>query len=239
MISIPRSAALLALPLAASLPACKTKNAPPPPPATAETRSDVPMLPTAPGDRWIYQVQVEFPAGITAPDAPAETRNHEQTRTYLGKTHPAEGLPEVDTFEVTAPNSPTEREFVEILPDRILMRGSLIMKPNAHPMWLQTALPFVMAGMKAGTALPELEAGAGALKRKIQVVAREDLTVPAGTFPCIRILMTGTDGDIELRRTTWFSPGTGIIAEEKTRYRNNRVLFRESQKLKETTLRKN
>ena len=55
--------------------------------------------------------------------------------------------------------------------------------------------------------------------------------VPAGTFNCHRLLTTGNDGEIELRKTLWFSPGNGIIREEKTRYRREKLLFRETQEL--------
>jgi hypothetical protein len=49
--------------------------------------------------------------------------------------------------------------------------------------------------------------------------------VPSGTFPSIRLLMLGMDGDLELRRTIGFSPGTGIVREEKTRYRRGKSDF--------------
>ncbi|MEO8617618.1 MAG: hypothetical protein ABI600_20990 [Luteolibacter sp.] len=207
-----------------------------PGPAIA-ARQDTPILPAKKGDIWRYQVHLEIPPDVTAPGAAEVDETYLRTRTYLGKLVPAAGLPQIDCFEVIAPNAPAEREFVEIYDDRILMRGSMIMRPETtKPMWLDRAIPFVIAGMKAGTELPEFEAGGGGLTRKTQVVARESITVPAGTFPCIRILVTGKDGSLELRRTTWFSPGSGIIREEKTRYLKDKLLFRETQTLHETTI---
>ncbi len=201
--------------------------------------ADTPILPVKEGDTWRYQVHLEIPADVTSAGAAEVDTSHQRIRSYLGKISPAKGLPEVDCFEVISPNSPPEREFVEIFEDRILMRGSLIMRPETtKPMWLDPAVPFVIAGMKAGTQLPELESTGGGLSRKTHIVAREDVTVPAGTFSAIRILMTGKDGDFELRRTTWFSPGIGIVREEKTRYLKDKLIFRETQQLAETSLKK-
>jgi hypothetical protein len=199
----------------------------------AAVRPDIPLLPVGKGDVWIYEVHLRIPEGITSPGAAEVDQTHLRTRTYLGKIAPAEGLPEVDCFEVIVPASPAEREFVEIHDDRILMRGSMIMRPETtRPMWLDHPVPFVIAGMKAGTESPRIQAGGG-LSRKTQVIAREDVTVPAGKFAAIRLLMSGRDGDVELRRTIWFSPGTGIVREEKIRYRLGKVIFRETQELKE------
>ncbi len=209
------------------------------PESSTAAQQDTPILTVKKGDVWRYQVHLEIPPDVTAPGAAEVDESYERTRTYLGKLVPATGLPEVDCFEVIAPNAPPEREFVEISKDRILMRGSMIMRQETtKPMWLDRAIPFVIAGMKAGTEFPEFETVGGGLSRKTQVVARESLTVPAGTFPCIRILMTGKDGNLELRRTTWFSPGSGIIREEKTRYLKDKLLFRETQTLRETTLKR-
>jgi hypothetical protein len=139
---------------------------------------------------------------------------------------------------VTAPAAPVEREFVEIYDDKILMRGSMIMRPDTtRPMWLDQPVPLVIAGMKAGTESPLIQAAGGSLSRKTQVIGREDVTVAAGTFPCIRLLISGTDGELELRRTLWFSPGTGIVREEKTRYRLGKVIFREVHELTKTSVR--
>jgi hypothetical protein len=195
-------------------------------------KDDMPVLPVKPGDAWIYQTSLVIPADVTSPGASEVSTSHQRVRTYLGKMSAAEGLPETDCFEVVVPGSPSEREFVEIHDDRILMRGSLILRPETtKPMWLATPIPFVIAGMKSGTVLPEFKTTDGALSRRTEVIAREDVTVPAGTFPCVRMLTTGRDGDIELRRTVWFSPGKGIIREEKTRYRGEKLLYRETQEL--------
>jgi hypothetical protein len=202
------------------------------------TQTDIPLLTVTPGDLWTYDVHLVIPEDVTSAGAAEVEENHQRVRTYLGKISPAEGLPAVDCFEVTAPAAPVEREFVEIFEDKILMRGSMIMRPDTtRPMWLDHPVPFVIAGMKAGTESPQIQAAGGSLSRKTQVIGREEVTVPAGTFPSIRLLMSGTDGELELRRTIWFSPGTGIVREEKTRYRLGKVIFRETQELAKTSFR--
>jgi len=228
---------------AVSLSACDSSREKDPPPRTvqteiaAEVQADTPILPLTQGDHWLYRVHLEIPADVTSAGAAEIDSNHQLTRTYIGKIFPAEGLPLVDCFEVAAPAMPVEREFVEIHPDRILMRGSMLMRPETtHPMWLDHAVPFVFAGMKPGTGSPEIKAVAGGLSRKTQVVAREPVTVPAGTYPSIRLLMTGMDGELELRRTIWFTPRIGIVREEKIRYRLGKLIFRETQELIQTSL---
>ncbi len=205
--------------------------------AAESLRQDIPLLPVTKGDFWEYAVRLEIPPGISSPGAAEVDENFRRTRNYLGKISPASGLPEVDCFEVLVPGFPAEREFVEIRDDSILMRGSMIMRPETtQPMWLAHPVPFVIAGMKAGTESPDVAAQNGSLTRKTRVVAREILKVPAGEFPTIRLLITGMDGEIELRRTVWFAPGTGIIREEKTRYRGGKVIFRENQELVKTSV---
>lgn len=215
-----------------------SKKAVRPEPAPEAARADIPILPASPGDVWIYDVRLEIPAGVTSPGAAEVDASHQRTRTYLGKISAAQGLPEVDCFEVVVPGAPAEREFVEISEDRILMRGSMIMRPETtRPVWFDHPVPFVVAGMKAGTESPQIQATGGSLSRKIQIIAREDVTVPAGRFPSIRLLMSGSDGDLELKRTIWFAPGTGIVREEKARYRLGKVIFRETQELAKLTKR--
>jgi hypothetical protein len=227
---------LLFLSCALVLTGCDPKSANPADAPTAADQAarvgDIPLLPVKPGDAWIYQVRLEIPQGVTSAGAAEVSTKHQRTRTYLGKVAAAEGLPETDCFEVAVPGSPREREFVDIHDDRILMRGSLIMRPETkRPMWLDQPAPFVIAGMKPGTSMPELKAAGGSLTRQTRVIAREDVNVPAGSYPCIRLLTTGNDGELELRRTIWFSPGSGIIREEKTRYRRDQLIFRETHEL--------
>jgi len=234
-----RSAPILILTAAAlSLAACDRLKKPAEPAAPAEAVvSEIPLMPVTKGDFWEYEVHLQIPEGVTSPGAAEVDEKHRRTRTYLGKISPAEGLPPVDCLEVTVLGAPPEREFVEIHDDKILMRGSMIMRPETtRPMWLDRPVTFVYAGMKPGTESPQVQAPGGSLSRKTQVVGREEVTVAAGKFPSIRLLMTGTDGELELRRTIWFAPGTGSVREEKTRYRKGQLIFRENQQLVKTSV---
>ena len=70
---------------------------------------------------------------------------------------PALDLPEVECFEVTSPNTSTDREFVEISDRVILMRVAITLRPEVTaPSWLEPGVPFVFAAIKAGEALREL-----------------------------------------------------------------------------------
>jgi hypothetical protein len=196
--------------------------------------ADVPLLTPTPGDAWIYQVRLRIPAGVTSATAAEVDTAYESVRTFLGKVSAGAGFPEADCFEVSVPGSPREREFVEMHPDRILIRGSLLMRPeNPRSLWLDRPVTFVSAGMKAGDSLPDSVSMDGGIIRRTKVIGREDVTVPGGTFRCIRLLTTGSDGELDLRRTVWFAPGTGIVREEKSRYRRDRLVMREVRELME------
>jgi len=235
--------ALFVLGMAVPIAGCKKPEKKPAIPITsareAAIRADIPLLPITQGDFWRYAVHLEIPADAAQPGTPGVDKTIQRSRTYIGKTTPGAGYPETDCFEVTTPDFPTEREFVEIHEDRILLRGSLIMRPEASkPLWYDQPIPFVTAGVKGGDELREFSVGSQTRTRKIQVVGREEVTVAAGTFPSIRLLMAGLDGAFELRRTIWFSPGVGIVREEKTRYHSDKLILRETQELLETNLKR-
>jgi hypothetical protein len=199
-------------------------------------QADLPLLPIKKGDLWRYAVRVQISEGVTSEGASEVDVEQEKTRTYLGKISIGEGYPEVDAFEVEAPGIPVQWELVEIFDDRIMMRGSASPgNPNSRPQWYEPAIPFVVAGLRAGQeTVKDLQGGAS--QRQVKVVARERVTVAAGEFSTIRLLMTGVDGDSEIRRTTWFAPKVGIMKEEKARYANDKLLFRETTELVETSV---
>ncbi len=211
---------------------CDRSEQPPASDQSITAQSDIPLLTVTTGDQWIYHVILEIPAGVTSPSAAGVSEDYKRVRTYLGKISPADGLPEVDCFEVTVPGSPAEREFVEIRDDVILSLGSMIMRPETtQPMWLDHPVRFVAAGDNPDSGVTGIRTPDGSFSRNTEVLARETITVPAGSFPCIRLLMTGMDGEINLSRTIWFSPGTGIIREEKSRQRRGELIFQENQEL--------
>lgn len=199
--------------------------------------ADTPILPLSVGDFWKYRVKVEVPPGVTSEGAAAIEIDQEKTRVFKGKVFVSEQYPEVDAFDVSVTGQPVERELVEIHDDKILMRGSTQPEvPDAKPIWLDPPVPFVTAGLRAGDTLASLGVQEGARKRGLKVVAREKVTVPAGEYNAIRLLMTGNDGQFEVRRTTWFVPRVGIVKEEKARYAGDKLLFRETTELIETNV---
>jgi hypothetical protein len=201
--------------------------------------ADIPIFPLRTGDWWKYQVTVEVPKGLTEKDAKETRTEFEKMRAYLGKISPKEGRPEVDTFEIAISGKAIERELVEIYEDRVMMRGSVRLEESGEKLqWLEKAIPFVVAGMRPGVEMRPLSIHDGASTRVTKVIARETIEVPAGKFLCIRLLMTGNDGEVEIRRTTWFSPGIGIVKEEKLRYAAGHLLLSEITNLIETSVRK-
>ena len=223
---------LLAAFTALALVACKKAPAPVVAPSqpepTAAVSADIPVLPVSDGDTWIYNVRLEIPADAVSPGSEAINSTYEITRRYIGKLSPGAGLPEVDCFELSAPDYPPTRELVEIHEDRILLRGSMMKDDSGWKVfWQDPPIPFLIAGVQGGIKFPELSSNNREIVRNIQFIAREDVAVPAGNFPAIRMLMTGLDGEIEFRRTIWFAPRIGIVREEKSRFGKEKLLTRE------------
>lgn len=225
--------------LVAVLASCDSKS-----PAPAEARhfaaaADTPLLRIAEGDFWKYDVRVEIPAGVTGREAAAVDVTHQRVRTYLGRVPFIEGEPDAECFEVKTPGSPPSREFVEIWDDRIELLGEMLMKdPDSRPIVFPKPVVFIRAGLRAGDniELPALtfEGSGMVAPRSCRVIGREEVEVPAGKFQAIRLLMGAIDGKIETRRLLWFSPGVGIVREERVRYADGRIIVRETHALAET-----
>jgi hypothetical protein len=201
---------------------------------------DIPMLPLSVGDTWVYDVKVQIPEGVTADRKAVENASFERTRKFVGKVKPSADHPDCDCFEVSAPGSPTEREFIEVDDERIFMRGSGVVSDTpVPPLWLDPPVLLVRAGLLGGESMPPIELtdprSGLKVRRAIQIIGRETLEAAGRSFDAIQILMTGKDGNegnFELRRSIWFAPHYGIIKEEKTRYINDKVVIKESMTLK-------
>ncbi len=207
------------------------------PPVVEELKkAEIPLLSLSKGDTWKYKIRIEIPAGITSEGAAAVDVGQEKTRVFLGKIKVAD-KPEVDAFEVTRSGAPVERELIEIHDDRIMMRGSILPdEPNAKPVWLDPPVLFAFSGMRPGQEAAKFTVQKGERQRGIQVVARESVTVPAGKYDAVRLLMTGNDGGLILRKTIWFTPKVGIIKEEKSHYANEKLVYRETTELTDLTI---
>lgn len=201
-----------------------------------EQLPDVPLLVVHEGDDWQYRVMAE----LAKPDGTMDRRESTRGRRYLGRREPVPGKGSVDVFEVSEEGRKVELEFVEIKPDVILMRGSQsVREPQGPPMLLDKGVPLVRAGLRGGEDLPVMslgaagaDAGAPKVTRKLRVIGRERVEVPAGSYDVIKILMTGQEGSaeqgvVELRRTIWFAPGEGIVREDKERIVQGKLLVTE------------
>lgn len=199
---------------------------------------DMPILHPRIGDWWKYSVRSEVPAGVTGPGAAAVDVMTGRKRKYIGVVKPCAGLPETACFETMAEGRPAMREFVEISEDKISLRGE-VEKDHSDwkPLWFDPPILFVRAGLCGGEELPPMRitdpVSGSVVQRNVRVIGREDVMVPLGRFEAIRLLMTGCDGKVELRRTIWFAPHTGIVKEECSRYADGRLVLRETQRLQE------
>lgn len=200
--------------------------------SASERLADMPLMPVSVGDIWTYEARLRIPQGVTSPGSGAIDTKRTVTRRYLGKTRAAEGLPEVDCFEVSTTGFPSEREFVEIQEDRVFMRGSLVMRPESgRPLWLDQPILLVQAGMKPGDGVGKVIGGDGAILRTILTTARVPISINGRKHSAIEVSMVGRDGDLFLDRVLWFVPGVGIVREAKVRRRGGIVIFDETQDL--------
>ncbi len=200
------------------------------------TNTDIPILPVTKGDKWVYSIQTEIPAGVTSANSAAVDVETRMDREYIGKIRIPGKEPEVDAFEVKSPGQPVQRELVEIYDNRVMMRGSMLPDdPEGKVSWLEPAVVFVFAGMRPGQESANISIFEGTRNRAIQVVARESVTVPAGEFDTIRLLMTGNDDEVTIRKTTWFAPKVGIVKEETVRYVDDNLIYRSTTELLEKT----
>lgn len=207
-------------------------------------KADTPILPVSKGDTWTYTVTLQLPKDAQFKDSPLVSQSFERKRTFMGKVKPSGDRPETDCFEIEAPGSPIEREFVEITEEHVKMRGSeYVGNKDTLPLWLEPSVLLVRAGVLAGESLPPIQIKdprtGVEVTRFIQVVGREKVVAAGRDFSAIRILMSGKDGKdspIQMRRTIWFAPQYGIVKEEKTRYLDDTLLMKETIELKSLQL---
>lgn len=240
---------LLLSAVAGGLCSCREKTAPAAAPGTvsapaapAETSSlkaaDTPVLRIEPGDEWRYKVTIRNPKEEKS--ARPVVGSYERVRRFVGKVDPGEGRPPTDCFEVFSPGSAKMREFVEIQPEKVSLRGQSIVGEDGvqHSLiWYETPIPFFSAGLAGGETLPPIRVGSGEKNLwTTKVIGRETTEVAAGKFDAVRLQMIGVDGEVGIRRTYWFSPGVGIVREETVQESMEEVpLLIESQELLRVT----
>lgn len=195
---------------------------------------DMPLLQASPGDQWVYTISSFVPAAAY-PEAPEERKSSSQvTLTFMGKRKASPELPETSCFRTSSAHFPDVLEFIDARDEVILMCGSLLQSEKPSLSWYPRPFPLVSAGMKAGMVVMESKSPDGKQSRKIEVIARENITVPAGRFRCIRFLTTSNDNGIETRKTMWYAPQHWIVREETIQYIGSKLMSRELREL--TTL---
>lgn len=194
--------------------------------------ADTPVMKVEPGQRWRYRVTIENPKDRRS-GGPVDAQ-FERERTYLGKIAPTNDKPAVDCFEVVTKDAATVREFVKIEPGSVSLLGQSVAAGGGETsvVWFAEPIPFFRAGLQAGDSLPlVLLDKTEKLWRVIRVISREKVTVPAGEFDTVRLQMVGRDGEVALRKTYWYSPGTGLVREERVREIENQPVLVETEEL--------
>lgn len=194
--------------------------------------ADIPILEVKTGDTWRYRVTMVHYSDVRT-DEPVQAE-FERTRVFVG---PQPVLGEsIPCFEVRSEEGPVIREFVRIEKDRVLLRGQGLRAKDGgteSATLFDPPVLFVRAGLSGGESLPVMELSKDPpVRRKIRVIGREEVRVPAGVFSdAIRLQIFGIDGAVGIRRTYWFAPGVGIVRDEKIRESEDKVLLREKHEL--------
>ncbi len=219
---------------------CKEKPAaaaaPPPPAADSLAASDVPVLKISPGQEWKYRVTIENPKHPET-GKPASA-SFERVRRFMGPIDPGNGHAPTDCFEVSAEGAKTIREFVKITPEEVALVGQATVDSagvQGELIWFSEPIAFFKAGLIAGDSLPLTVLNKEKnLWRVIRVIGREKVRAGEKEYEAVRLQMLGKDDAIVLRRTYWFTPGEGIVLEEKVREVDGKPVFSETDELIET-----
>jgi hypothetical protein len=200
---------------------------------TATTSIAAPLIPTAPGTAWRYNMTQEVDHGLTVPDI----RPDPDGKIRAPVVYRIEGTEDVDgkellKFEMHRAGVITNTDLLT-LDDRgvlcwarINLDGELVKFNPPQPM---IAMP-----LKRG-AKWNFDGHAGDLKiyQQYEVTGEEDVRVPAGKFRAFRIHSEQTSPS-PMTIDRWFAAGTGIVKDVTTmRSANGDLLERISLELAE------
>ena len=200
---------------------------------TATTSIAAPLIPTAPGTAWRYNMTQEVDHGFTVPDI----RPDPDGKIRAPVMYRIEGTENVDGKEllkfemhragvITNTDLLTVDERGVVCWARINLDGELVKFDPPQPI---IAMP-----LKRG-ARWSFEGEAGDLKvhQQYEVTGEEDIKVPAGKFHAFRIQGEQTSPS-PMTIDRWFAVGTGIVKDVTTmRSRNGDLLERISLELAE------
>jgi hypothetical protein len=200
---------------------------------TATTSIAAPLIPTAPGTAWRYNMTQEVDHGLTVPDVRPDSDGKIRTPVV----YRIEGTEDVDGKEllkfemhragvITNTDLLTVDEHGVLCWARINLDGELVKFDPPQPM---IAMP-----LKRG-ARWNFEGQAGDLKvrQQYEVTGEEDIRVPAGKFRAFRVHSEQTSPS-PMTIDRWFANGTGIVKDVTTmRAQNGDLLERISLELAE------
>jgi hypothetical protein len=193
----------------------------------------IPLIPTAPGTTWRYNMTQEVSAGLNVPDVKPDPDGKFRTTV----AYRIEGTEDVDGKEllklemhragvITNTDLLTVDERGILCWARINLDGELVKFSPPQPM---IAMPL------KGGAKWNFDAQAGGLKihQHYEVTGEEDIQVPAGKFHAFRIYGEQTSPS-SLTIDRWFAAGAGIVKDVTTmRAKNGDLLERISLELAE------
>ena len=186
-----------------------------------------PALPTDPGTVWEYEVTTELPENAVELTDPGErTRPLAGRRLRATRTTTLDGpadLPGRHALRFTTRvNGEVERvDYRVVSNEQIADVATDLLAPssaeNGHAPVRQITfaepLPLVRFPIEIGdTWQARFQVDGHPVSRTFDVLGKESVTVPAGTFEAWRIRTIGSDRPgHSLESTTWFAPGTGFV----------------------------
>jgi len=201
------------------------------------------------GDSWTYQVVVEVREGTELPtgvDGQKIEKLEGKTRATYLQTHVYHGLkpmkkdgPEAHAFYVSNGEQLVEIEYMNITDAAVEAAGSKQEgKKPSELKPLSKAIPLVKSEWKGGEGFPfKIDLVVGKQKvlivRKYKVLGWETLETTAGKFKAMHVQVTGMNGPMEMKRSYWFTPGTGFIKEVKKYYLGDEIVFAQTRVLGE------
>lgn len=222
-------------------------------PAVSLCHADTkPVWKPALGDSWTYKVTVTVQDGTQLPnDVPGQkierfegkTRaTYRQRMVYrglqpLGEAKEGGAVPTGHAFTVSNGDTLLETQFNAITDTSVDALG--VQPAGGKLMPLSKPIPLVAADWKGGEAFPFMmefmqDGKKARMVRKFKVIGWETLETKAGRFKALHVQVSGLNGQMELKRSYWFAPGTGFIKEVKKYYVGDRTILTQVRVLEET-----
>ncbi|MFK7911286.1 MAG: hypothetical protein AB8F34_11900 [Akkermansiaceae bacterium] len=210
---------------------------------------DKPIWKPAVGDSWSYRVAVTVQEGTELPkDIPGqkiEKFDGKTRATYLqemvyrglqplGEAKDGEAVTTGHAFTISVGGTLVETQFNAISDTAIDALGVQPAGKELKP--LSKPIPLVGSGWKGGEAFPfmmefPVDGKNVRMVRKFKVIGWETLETKAGKFKALHVQVTGLNGQMEIKRSYWFTPGTGFIKEVKKYYVGERTILTQTRVL--------